>query len=131
MSVKNYASYIALQEKRNIFNASKLINEDKKYFRDDEVESDSEHEKHVKAMDHAYDHMHKKKYKINYEHGGETSSNLRHDAPDGTKAKPPHKNPDITVHHDYEDGEPHVYTVHKNGAAANDKTLHKSILHQK
>lgn len=78
----------------------------------------------IHGKDGPIHHMNKKGYKVNH-----VSPAGRHTDMDGEPTKA-HKNPDITVHHDHEHGA-HGYTVHHNGAAANDSKLHHASLHNR
>lgn len=80
---------------------------------DDEHEPDTpQFEKNMKKFDKALEHIKSKGYKVNR-----------------SDEEPKHKKPDITLHVAMGDDEPHAYTVHHGGAAANDKKLHHKDLH--
>ena len=135
-TINKYAQYIAEQEKRNIFNSAKeYISEDKHYMDDDHGYQTGKLSNVNKEAQAADSHMGKSKYKINHTYGGSKKAvGGSVGLGDGRirNLGKPHKNPDITLHYpgDVEHvGEHGGYTVHKDGAAANDPKLHKPAMH--
>lgn len=68
---------------------------------------------HFKTVDKALAHANAKGYKINHNDG----------------MKPDHTKPDVTFHYAMGDDEPHAYTVHHDGAAAHDRSMHRKAIH--
>ena len=80
-------------------------------------------ERHLQsASKHIMKHDEAGKYKVNHSFGG------------GQYAGKKHAKPDVTLHYSGDaegDYDHHSYTVHHDGAAANDKKLHKPAIHEK
>jgi hypothetical protein len=98
-----YANFISEQ----LRGGDSLV-EDKEY----SINYDSPTKKQEGALAAAHRHIQSKGYKVSHE----GSSNSSHKEV---------KNPDVTYHYAHGDDDHHAFTVHKNGAAANDQALHK------
>ena len=118
---KTMEAYVNMQKKNLLLNETAgKMGADQTYGQPAEYDPDHRTTKHYEKVIMPYLQKMSRKYKINHSFGGNDFQGKRH------------PKPDITMHYSGDaegDFDAHSYTVHKDGAAANDAKLHAKVMH--